>query len=231
MDIKGFQGTTLLDFPGRIAALIFCGGCNLRCPYCHNPALVEAPQELPSMPLDDLWHQLSRRQGFIDGVVISGGEPTLQQDLLPFMERCRKHGLLVKLDTNGLQPQVLQDCLQAQLVDYVALDGKTAPHRYNELGGPPEAGGSWQQSLDILSEFDGEWEVRTTCEPTLVGQKEIKILAGLLPAQVPWYLQQFQPAYAASKQCRNQPAYGPQQLQELAALARQQHPQVMLRGV
>ena len=124
MGIKGFQGTSLLDFPGRIASLVFFGGCNLRCPYCHNPALVLEPESYPDLPLDEVLAELADRRGFIDGVVVTGGEPTLAADLLPLLQGIRDLGLQIKLDTNGLAPKVLEILLQRQLLDSIACDLK-----------------------------------------------------------------------------------------------------------
>src|SRR5512137_801856 len=129
--IKGFQGTSLLDFPGRVASLLFWGGCNLTCPFCHNPALVLEPAAWPDLDRDALLLDLAARQPFIDGVVISGGEPTLDPSLADWLAKIKALGLAVKLDTNGLCPAVLADLLKRQLVDYLAIDLKTAPQRYH----------------------------------------------------------------------------------------------------
>src|SRR6056300_176740 len=111
MGIKGFQGTSLLDFPGRIASLLFWGGCNLTCPFCHNPPLVLEPETFPDLDRQELLADLAKRKSFIDGVVVSGGEPTLDIELSSFLADVKSLGLAVKLDTNGLAPQVVADLL------------------------------------------------------------------------------------------------------------------------
>ena len=125
MSIKGFQGTSLLDYPGRVASLIFWGGCNLTCPFCHNPALVLEPEACPDLDREELLVDLAARRPFIDGVVISGGEPTLDPELADWLAAVKALGLAVKLDTNGLRPDVLTDLLDRRLVDYLAIDLKT----------------------------------------------------------------------------------------------------------
>ncbi|HKI51976.1 MAG TPA: radical SAM protein, partial [Geothermobacteraceae bacterium] len=111
MPIKGYQGTSLLDFPGRIASLVFFSGCNLSCPFCHNPDLLFDVDQLPDIPPDDLLADLQTRRNFIDGVVVTGGEPTLDPELEPFLRQVKELGLLTKLDTNGLAPLVLERLL------------------------------------------------------------------------------------------------------------------------
>lgn len=131
MQILGFQKTTLLDYPGHVAATIFLGGCNFCCPYCHNKDLVLTPDEVSVIPEETVFSVLKKRQGILDGVCITGGEPTLQPDLKEFIQKIKSLGYLVKLDTNGYRPSVLKDLCKAQLIDYVAMDIKHAPEKYN----------------------------------------------------------------------------------------------------
>ena len=133
MGVKGFQGTSMLDFPGRIASLVFWGGCNLTCPFCHNPALVLDPEAWPDLDRDTLLADLAARTSFIDGVVATGGEPTLDPALGDWLGAVKGLGLAVKLDTNGLRPDVLAGLLARRLVDSLAIDLKTSPARYGQL--------------------------------------------------------------------------------------------------
>jgi pyruvate formate lyase activating enzyme len=229
--IKGFQGTSLLDYPGRIAALVFYGDCNLFCPFCHNPDLVRDPDALPDYPLDDLFEELTTRRNFIDGVVVSGGEPTLDDGLLPLLRRIRKLGLLIKLDTNGLRPEVLAQVLGEQLADRVALDLKTAPHRYVELHGRREDGLALQRSVGLLLKGTAEYEFRTTCVPGLVEEQDIRQLGELLHGARGWVLQQFVPRYCLAETCRTLEPYPAQKLERLAEVAREYVPEVSLRGL
>ena len=232
--MKGFQGTSLLDFPGRVAALIFTGGCNLSCPFCHNGELVLHPDAYPTLPLDELLADLDQRGGFIDGVVISGGEPTIDTGLPAFLSRLRDRRLQIKLDTNGLRPEVVAALLRDRLVDYVALDVKTTPQRYGELHDGPVALERLQETIGILkqAEVAGEVEVefRTTCIPQLVGDPEIRTIGSLLTGARLWVLQQYRPEHAMQENWQAS-AYSPEQLRTLLTLAEPFVEQARLRGL
>ncbi len=191
MGIKGFQGTSVLDFPGRIASLVFYGGCNLSCGFCHNPTLIDDFDQYPDMPVEALLDALRQRLGFIDGVVISGGEPTLAPTLPSTLSQIKQMGLAVKLDTNGLRPDVVARLMEQQLLDYVALDVKTSPERYGELHHRPVALGELKKTVDLLLSGDVEYEFRTTCVPGLVEEKDIRNMAKLLDGGRRWILQQY----------------------------------------
>ncbi|MBE0599004.1 MAG: anaerobic ribonucleoside-triphosphate reductase activating protein, partial [Desulfuromonadales bacterium] len=186
MGIKGFQGTSLLDFPGRIASLVFFGGCNLTCPFCHNPTLVLDPDQHPDIPAAALLEELRERRSFIDGVVVTGGEPTIDPGLLPFLREVKGLGLLVKLDTNGLAPQVLEKALAEKLVDHIALDLKTAPQRYGELHPGPIDPSALRRSIDLVLAAGVEYELRTTCVPGLVEESDIRALGELARGARKW---------------------------------------------
>ena len=193
MRIKGFQGTSLLDFPGRVSSLVFTGGCNLSCGFCHNPGLVFEPDQYPDYPLDELFAELEQRKSFIDGVVVSGGEPTLAEDLGPFLEQIKTLGLQVKLDTNGFAPQVLEQLIAARLIDYLAIDFKTSPQRYAELHNRPIEVSALQDSCRIAMESAPEYEFRTTCVPGLVDEAEIAAMGEMIKGAEHWVLQQYIP--------------------------------------
>ncbi len=231
MGVKGFQGTSLLDYPGHIAALVFFGDCNLSCPFCHNPALVQGAGELEDYPLSALLEQLERRRSFIDGVVVSGGEPTLSRQLLPLLRSVKALGLLVKLDSNGLKPTVLKKVIWEGLADRIALDLKTAPARYAELHDGPVDVCVLLESIALLQRGGVEVEYRTTCVPGLVGPEELQQLGVLIQGASNWVLQQFVPHYCMNPAWREVSPYTEAQLQELAEVARQYVPQVMLRGL
>ncbi len=193
MRIKGFQGTSLLDFPGRVSSLVFTGSCNLSCGFCHNPGLVLDPDQYPDYPLDELLDELKQRRPFIDGIVISGGEPTLSTGLTGFLERVKGLGLQVKLDSNGLLPQVLSSLLERKLIDYLAIDFKTSPSRYNELHSQPVDTAALLASCRLAIENAPEYEFRTTCVPGLVTEKELQEMGRVIKGARRWVLQQFIP--------------------------------------
>ncbi len=142
MRILGFQKTTLLDYPGKLASLIFTGGCNFRCPYCQNGELVTGAGQAEPVREADILDHLKKRAGILEGLVISGGEPTLQPDLIDFAEKVKSLGLAVKLDTNGTNPEVVETLISRDLVDYIAMDIKQCPEKYPQTAGLQNAGES-----------------------------------------------------------------------------------------
>jgi pyruvate formate lyase activating enzyme len=230
MSIKGFQGTSLLDFPGRVASLIFWGGCNLTCPFCHNPALVLDPAAWPDLDREALLVDLAARRPFIDGVVISGGEPTLDPNLADWLTAVKALGLAVKLDTNGLAPAVLADLLARQLVDYLAIDLKTAPQRYRELHPGPVDAAALVASIRLALAAPVAVEFRTTCVPGIVAAPEIRALGELIRGASLWVLQQYHPEPALDPAWRELIPYPAAKLNELAGIARQYVGEVVVRG-
>ena len=127
MNIRGLYKTSLVDYPGKVASTIFLGGCNLRCGYCHNPDLALNSSVLTKIDEEEVLTFLKKRKGLIDGITVSGGEPTIEKGLIPFLEKVKSLKLLVKIDTNGFLPHIISECIEKQLVDYVAVDIKTSP--------------------------------------------------------------------------------------------------------
>ena len=132
MVIHGFQKLTLLDYPGKVACTLFSGGCNFRCPFCQNGNLVQHPEWEPVIPEEEIFAVLEKRRGVLDGVCVTGGEPTLDPDLERFVTKIKELGYLVKLDTNGYRPEILKKLVEEKKIDYVAMDIKNAPSRYGE---------------------------------------------------------------------------------------------------
>jgi len=231
MSIKGFQGTSLLDFPGRIASLVFWGGCNLTCPFCHNPALVLDPDAWPDLNPDALLADLTDRAPFIDGVVVSGGEPTLDPSLADWLTRVKELGLAIKLDTNGLRPDVLAELLERDLVDYLAIDLKTVPDRYAELHSGQVDRNVLDASIRLAMAAPVTVEFRTTCVPGIVDAPDIHALGQLIRGAPRWALQQYHPASALDPTWRRVTPYPAEKIAELAAIARQYVKDVVVRGV
>ncbi len=229
--VKGFQGTSLLDFPGRVASLIFTGGCNLTCPFCHNPGLVLDPGAFPDFPVNELLADLKKRQSFIDGVVISGGEPTLDTGLPAFLRQLKELGLQVKLDTNGLLPEVIHRLLDEQLLDYLAVDIKTTPDRYGELHTRPVSSAPLLRTIELVKAAAIETEFRTTCVPQLVGEDELRLIGELLRGAPLWVLQQFLPEHSLVVEWQELSAYPPGQLERLGQVAEGYVERVLLRGL
>ena len=221
----------MLDFPGRVASLVFTGGCNLTCPFCHNAGLVLDPDSYPDYPLDELLADLKKRDGFIDGVVVSGGEPTIDTGLPAFLSVLKERGLQVKLDSNGLAPAVIGSLLEQQLVDYFAIDIKTSLGRYNELHTQPVKIEALVETVDILKQAAVEVEFRTTCIPHLVTEAEIAEMGELLQGAPLWVLQQFVPMHAMVEEWQTFDMYRPEQLYTLAEQAQPFVERVEVRGL
>lgn len=170
MRIGGYVPCSLSDFPGRIAAVIFTQGCNWRCPWCHNPALVYPELFTPPIPEADVLQKLSSRRGQLDGVVITGGEPTLHPDLPDFIRSIRDLGFQIKLDTNGSRPAVVRSLIEHKLLDFVATDIKAPWDRYGEAAGLPAPAfdvSALKETVSILRETGIEHQLRTTRWPGL----------------------------------------------------------------
>ena len=231
MSIKGFQGTSLLDFPGRVASLLFWGGCNLTCPFCHNPALVLEPDTFPDLDREAVLRDLAGRAPFIDGVVVSGGEPTLDPELPAWLAAVKALGLAVKLDTNGLRPDVLARLLRQGLVDSLAIDLKTTPWRYGELHRGPVDADALVASIRLALEAPVAVEFRTTCVPQIVGPGEIEALGELVRGARRWALQQYHPAPALDPAWQELAPYPPARIIEMSEIARKYVGEVVIRGV
>ena len=161
MIISGLQKMTLLDFPGRVACTVFLQGCNFRCPFCHNSGLLGAAQE-DTIPVEELLDFLRKRIGILDGVCITGGEPTLQPDLPQLLKQIKELGYAIKLDTNGSNPEMLKALAKEKLIDYVAMDIKNCPERYGETIGLSHMPAEIAKSAAFLLTNSVDYELRTT---------------------------------------------------------------------
>lgn len=192
MNIQGLQKLTLLDFPGKMACTIFTGGCNLRCPFCHNSPLVINPPKVSAYPDDEILSFLKKRQGILDGVAITGGEPLMQKDIKEFIIKIKELGYSVKLDTNGTYPDKLKDLVNSKLVDYVAMDVKSSPDGYPMCVG---IGGydisKIKESISFLKQGNVPYEFRTTVAKGLHTKEDIKGLGELIKGADKHYLQAF----------------------------------------
>lgn len=192
MNIQGFQKLTLLDFPGKIACTVFTGGCDLRCPFCHNASLVINPPKESEYSEDEILAHLKKRQGIIDGVAVTGGEPLMQPDIADFLRKVRSLGCAVKLDTNGTYPARLRELVEAGLVAYVAMDVKAAPSSYPSAVG---IGGykldKIKESIDFLLRGNVDYEFRTTVTRELNPVESTAELGEFIKGAKRHYLQAF----------------------------------------
>ena len=193
MRISGLQKLTLLDYPGHTACTVFTGGCNYRCPFCHNAELVLRPGEQPQVPEKDFFALLDRRRGLLDGVAVTGGEPTLQPDLPDFLRRVRDMGYDVKLDTNGTKPDMLKSLVAEKLVQYVAMDVKNSPARYAETAGTEDpALEKVRESAAFLLSGAVPYEFRTTVVRELHTPEDLADIGRWLAGAKRYFIQCFQ---------------------------------------
>jgi pyruvate formate lyase activating enzyme len=179
MEIKGFVPTSFIDYPGKVAAVIWTPGCNFRCPFCYNVGLVLNQTALPSFSETEILNQLQKEKDFLDGLVVTGGEPTLQPDLIDFLIKIKAEKLPVKLDTNGSQPEILKNLIKQGLVSYVALDIKAPfqPEKYSRVSGIDIEYGRRVLSkitavIDLLVDSGVEYELRTTVAPDFLTEDD-----------------------------------------------------------
>jgi pyruvate formate lyase activating enzyme len=180
MKIGGYQKSSLLDFPGKVAAVIFTQGCVWRCPFCHNRALVHPGRFQPSIPEEDVFEYLHAQRGQLDGVVVSGGEPTVQPSLVSFFRRVRDMEFSTKLDTNGANPNMLSTLLQEKLLDYIAMDIKGPLSEYKRFIGCEVDTGPIELSIELIKQSGVPYEFRTTLVGGLHTPKHIEQMAPLM---------------------------------------------------
>jgi len=191
MQIGGFQRLTLVDFPGKVAATVFTQGCNFRCGYCHNPELALPQLFTDPVNPEDFFSFLSGRQGKIEGVVITGGEPTLQKDLIDFIVRVKRMGFAVKLDTNGSRPEVLESLIELKLIDYFALDIKTSCKKYPQITGVDCDTAKLRESIHLMISSGIPYQLRTTLVKEFCSEKDLNEIQILIAGAEHYVLQPF----------------------------------------
>ncbi len=191
MLIAGLQKLTLLDYPGKTACTLFTPGCNFRCPFCHNALLVTQKVE-NFIAEEEFFSFLSKRNGILDGVCITGGEPTLQKDLIPFMKKIKAMGFLLKLDTNGYRPDSLKEILSENLADYIAMDIKASPEKYSLATGIADLDFSLiADSIELIEKSGILHEFRTTVTQELHEEADFEKILSLFSSDTPYFIQQF----------------------------------------
>jgi pyruvate formate lyase activating enzyme len=195
MLIGGIHTLTLLDYPGKVASIIFTVGCNFRCGYCHNAEFV-LPEKIEQMkkafiPEEKIFNFLETRKGFLDGVVVSGGEPTIHSDLLSFVRKIKNMGFLVKLDTNGTNPEVLKKMLAEKLLDYIAMDIKASSDKYDDITGVKNDFLNIKKSRNLILQSGIDYEFRTTIVKGFHNEEEIKKIGQFCRGAKRYTLQNF----------------------------------------
>jgi pyruvate formate lyase activating enzyme len=192
MNIHGFNKSTLLDYPKHLAATIFVGSCNMRCPFCHNASLVLRPFTQPIIPTDEVLTYLTKRKNILEGVCITGGEPTLYQELPIFINKIKEMGFKVKLDTNGTNPAMMKELAENKLIDYVAMDIKNSKEKYKSTAGNKDISlDKINESVSLLLSDMVDYEFRTTIVNELHTKTDMESIGNWLKGAKAYYLQAY----------------------------------------
>jgi len=232
LEIKGFLETSLVDWDGHIASVIFLPGCNFRCPYCHNTGLILHPEKYRTIPEEKIFEYLASHRSFIDGVCITGGEPVLHKDagLTDLIKKIKKDGFKVKLDTNGTDPKYIKELIDAKLIDFVAMDVKAPLEKYHKatnVKGDPNA---IRESVHLLITSGIDHEFRTTAVPTLIDLHDIEEMAKMLSGAKKYVLQQFEPDNCEDIELKKIKPYGAEMISKMLEAAKKHVPNSMYRG-
>lgn len=229
MLINGLQKLTLLDYPGRTACTVFTGGCNFVCPFCHNPGLVLNVSEQPVIPEEEFFVFLDKRKKLLDGVCITGGEPTLQPDLIEFIKKIKDKGYAVKLDTNGYKPEILHKLMDLGLLDYAAMDIKSSQSKYAEAAGVKKLDiRPVIESADLLLKGSLPFEFRTTVVRQLHKPEDFTEIGQWLKGAPKYFIQNFKDSGDIIKQGLS--PCSRQELEDMLSALRVYIPSAELRG-
>jgi len=233
MLISGVQKFSVLDYPEKTSCIVFTPGCNFRCGFCHNPEFV-LPEEIEKVQSsffneEPFFNFLKMRKNRLDGVVITGGEPTLQKDLLSFMEKVKEMGFLVKLDSNGNRADILQQAIEKKLVDYIAMDVKSSLEEYKNVVGGGVNVEEIQKSIDLLKQGLVDYEFRSTLLPRFHTEKVFADMRKLISGCKRYYLQNFLPEITLDKSFEQELSFTPQEMEDIAEFFRKEIPFVKVR--
>lgn len=216
MLITGFQKSTLLDYPGKVASLIFTYGCNLRCEYCHNPELVIQPCKKSSIVSEEeIFKFIKSRKGLLDAVVITGGEPTIQPDLIPFIQKIKELGYLVKLDTNGTDSEIVKKILDLDIVDYWAMDVKYEKEVYKQNLAKSIDYKEIEESIRLIMERAKDYEFRTTYVKGLHTLESVRGIGELIGGCKRYYIQNFRPGKTINPLLNNRNSFTDKELEKI----------------
>lgn len=215
MKIGGVQKLSLIDFPGKTCAALFTVGCNMRCGYCHNPELVLPEQHADSIPVEDILLFLESRIGKLDGVAISGGEPTIHEGLPDFIKAVKEMGFAVKLDSNGTNPGMLRELYDEGLLDFVAMDIKGPLKTYQQIAAYPVDLNAIQESIELIKNSGVDYEFRTTVVKSQIPREDFAEIGALLKGVERYALQRFRPGITVSPAFANEVTYSDPDFEEI----------------
>jgi len=229
MNVGALQKFSLIEYPGRICAIVFTQGCNFRCPYCYNRELVDTESFRHPIDENSLFAFLEKRKGRLDAVTITGGEPTLQPDLIPFIERLKEMKYLVKIDSNGSCPEVLEALLRLKLVDYVAMDVKGPLEKYPKIANTKLSPEKINQSINLIMSSGVDYEFRTTVVRSQLNLEDLFEIGQLIRGAKLYALQKFIPSKPLDPEFQDEAAYGDDEFGPMAEAIRTLVKQVILR--
>ena len=215
MKIGGLQKVSLIDYPGLICATIFLQGCNFKCSYCHNPELVDTRLFQPCIKENEVLDFLNTRKGKLDAMVVTGGEPTIHDDLESFIKKIKKMGFAVKLDTNGSQPQVIKTLFDEKLLDFIAMDIKAPLEKYRSVVKVPVNADSIKESIQLILKSKITYEFRTTIVESQLEEKDILQIEKLISGAKSYALQKFVPAKTLDKKFLKEKSYPDEKFQKI----------------
>ena len=235
MEIKGFINLSLVDWDGKISSVVFLAGCNLRCPFCYNTTLVLHPEKLPTIPFEQIEDHLKRSRGWVDGIVISGGEPTIHSDLPELCQKIKKLGFLVKLDTNGTNPVMMKELINRKLVDYVAMDIKAplTKEKHSRVCGVNMENllEKIEKTIDILLEDGVEYEFRTTMILGLHDERDIEEICQRIRGCRRYVIQNYKgDVETIDAKFKNLKPFSEEEMKAFFTTAKKIIPNTMLRG-
>ncbi len=215
MKIGGLQKFSMIDYPDKIACIVFTQGCNFRCPYCHNPELVKPEMFGESLNEEEFFDFLKERMGKLDAVSITGGEPTLQYDLIEFIKKIRDLGFLIKLDTNGTNPEMLKEIIDQKLVNYLAMDIKAPFSKYEEITRMPVNIEKIKQSVEMIKNSGIDYEFRTTLVKKLLSPEDIEQIGRDIAGAKQYFLQKFVSTKTVDEKVLHEETYSEEEMENL----------------
>jgi len=230
MVIAGLQKTTLIDYPNKIACTVFTHGCNFRCPFCHNPELVVKPPN-ETIPEEKFFNFLKKRKTMLDGVVITGGEPCLQKDIVSFCKKIKKEDFLVKIDTNGSFPEILQKLLKEKLTDYIAMDVKSSFEEYEGTTGGFNGVGKISKSIELIKNSNVDYEFRTTVVKGMHTKESIENIGKLLKGIENFSLQNFKYSKSISSEFTKENEFSKKELEKFQKILEKYIEDVNIKNV
>jgi pyruvate formate lyase activating enzyme len=228
--IKGIEKLSVIDYPGKMCSIVFLPDCNFRCPYCQNPDLINRPHKLPDISEEEIFDFLKDRRKWIDGICITGGEPCLHKGLPEFIKKVKGEGFLVKLDTNGSNPEMIEGLVREGLLDYIAMDIKAPLEGYGEVARAEINKGKIQKSVDFIMNSGVEYEFRITVVPRLFKKGDIEKIGKWLKGAERFFIQRFRPGKTLDKDFKKESTFSDKELEGLVVIARRYFKRVGVRS-